>query len=163
MNDAIENLYQQIGQIVYANQPEVPWKKGEYWFTGITRYMEERGCYELPDSSKKYFVTGGKLTEPFVRLRTEMAKLHENGHAWYTATFTLTPDGDFKFDFDYDHLPAWDIIPSPDKWLDEFKHYPRPEIQAHIQDWIDGKIGYDRAEIIVERLKELAARWNARS
>ncbi len=84
-----------------------------------------------------------------------MAKLHDNGHAWYTAVFTLTPDGKFKFDFDYDHLPAFDIMPSPDKWLDEFKHYPRPELQAQIQDWIEGKIGYDEPgyDEVVQRLR----------
>ena len=81
-----------------------------------------------------------------------MAKLHENNNAWFTAVCDVTPDGKYSFHFDYDHLPAFDIVPGPNKWLDEFKNYPRPELQAQIQDWIDGKA--EHADI-VKRLGEL--------
>jgi hypothetical protein len=72
-----------------------------------------------------------------------MARLDENNHAWYTAKCHVTPEGAFSFEFDYDHLPAFDIAPSPSKWVDEFKHYPRPALQAQVQDWIDGTMAVD--------------------
>jgi hypothetical protein len=157
MNHQIDSLYPRIGQVVFDHRPASNWSVAHYTFKAIALMYEERGYFETTSEDKKYFLTKGKLTDLFVTLRTEMAKLHENGHAWYTATFTLTPDGKFKMDFDYDHLPTFDIMPDPSDWLDEFKKYPRPELQAQIQDWIDGRINFktDHAQII-ERLRSLA-------
>jgi hypothetical protein len=106
----------------------------------------------LNDGASKSADAGYDIQNNFSKFREEMAKFNPENGAWYTATFTLTPDGNFKFDFDYDHLPAFDIIPSPGKWVDEFKHYPRPELQAHVQDWMDKKAEHS---VIVARLREL--------
>ena len=92
-------------------------------------FFSETGHYLLNGVKTVSFVAEDEVSDAFRELRTKMAALHENGHAWYTATFTLTPDGNFKFDFVYDELPAFEIIPSPDKWADEFRTYPRPELQ----------------------------------
>lgn len=149
-----------IAKAVFSELPSGGWVSAKYVFRAIDRMSEEHGYYLKGDgSSSKTFVTDEPGEGSFKTLRTEMAQLHANGHAWYTATFTLTPDGKFKFDFDYDHLPAFDIMPSPDKWLDEFKAYPRPELQAQIQDWIDGTLGYDDTghATIIKRLKTLSA------
>ena len=81
-----------------------------------------------------------------------MATLHENKDAWYFAQCEVTSDGKYTFQFDYDRLPAFSIIPSPGKWLDEFSKYPRPELKASIQDWLDGKV---EANEIVQRLKQM--------
>ena len=86
-----------------------------------------------------------------------MDSFEKNGHAWYVATIILKNDGEFKFHFDYDHLPVFDYMPSPAHWDDEFKRYPRPELQVIVQDWIDGKVDYERQhDEYVEKLKELA-------
>jgi hypothetical protein len=69
----------------------------------------------------------------------------------------LAPDGKFSFDFDYDHLPTFDIMPDPEDWLEEFKKYPRPELQAQIQDWIDGRVPDKDWRLMVERLAQLAS------
>ena len=159
MNPTVEQLQRELGVAVYQLTPE-RWTLAQASFMGITCYSVTQVSFLSEDGKRSYPSLQQEVKLPFAELRTEMAALHANGHAWYTATFTLTPDGKFKFDFDYDHLPAFDIMPSPDKWLDEFKHYPRPELQAQIQDWIDGKIGYDdagHAEIIA-RLKQLSTR-----
>jgi hypothetical protein len=117
---------------------------------------EEHGYWMSTRGEKsKTFVIEGAGDGAFGTMRTEMAKLHANGHAWYTAVFTLTPDGKFKFDFDYDRLPAFDIMPDPQDWLDEFKHYPRPELQAQIRDWIDGTVPYEDYKLMVQRLRRL--------
>lgn len=160
MNQKIQKLYQDIAMSVFQELPESNWQLAKYTYQAIRRYSFQSGYYlDSTGASSKTFVIDGAGFDAFPLLRTEMAELHANSHAWYTATFTLTPDGKFKFDFDFDHLPTFDIMPSPDKWLDEFKQYPRPELQEQIQDWIDGKIGYDdagHAEIIA-RLKKLAS------
>lgn len=161
MNPTIEKIQRELGIAVLQLTPN-DWKLARADFMGITCYSVTQVSFISKNGERSYPGLHQKVKLPFADLRTEMAALHANGHAWYTATFTLTPDGKFKFDFDYDydHLPAFDIMPSPDKWLDEFKHYPRPELQAQIQDWIDGKIGYDdagHAEIIA-RLKQMVNR-----
>ena len=112
--------------------------------------MSDEICiYYLENGTKNGFLLGSGANNKFRELREEMAKINENKQAWYTATCTMTPNGKFKFDFDYDHLPAFNIIPNPDKWLDEFKTYPRPELQVQVQDWIDEKVEH---EVVVERL-----------
>ena len=154
MDPQVEELQMTIAQRVFDLAPQ-EWVSAKATSMGIT-------CYKVmsvfpEDRAGKRICPGidRDVDLPFSELRTEMAKLHDNGHGWYTALFTLTPDGKFKFDFDYDQLPAFDIMPSPDKWLDEFKHYPRPELQAQIQDWIEGKIGYDEPgyDEVVQRLR----------
>lgn len=158
MNSRIEKLQIELAQEVFSLTPD-DWVEAKASFMGIT-------CFSI--TQIRFISSAGKVSSPgidqdddlpFDKLREEMAAINASGHAWYTAIFTLTPDGKFNFDFDYDHLPTFDIMPSPDKWLDEFKHYPRPELQAQIQDWIDGKIGYDDAghAEIIERLKRLAS------
>ncbi len=111
---------------------------------GVCSFILENGSSLGADA-------GFDVNDAFEALRTEMARLHADKHPWYTAKCEVTPDGKFTFNFDYDHLPAFDIIPSPGKWLDEFKHYPRPELQREIQDWIDGKV--DAGEIVKRLLK----------
>ncbi|UCJ17899.1 antitoxin YezG family protein [Pseudomonas sp. MM211] len=129
MTPEIQQLQQTIAQGVYEVLPEDGWTDATYSFQAITRFFSETGHYLLNDVKTVSFVAEDEVSDAFRELRTKMAALHENGHAWYTATFTLTPDGNFKFDFIYDELPAFEIIPSPDKWADEFRTYPRPELQ----------------------------------
>ncbi|SDH17265.1 Protein of unknown function, DUF600 [Pseudomonas flavescens] len=129
MTPEIQQLQQTIAQGVYDALPDDGWIQAQYSLLTITLFAEEIGHY-LPENRKPvYFTIEDEASDAFHELRTKMAALHENGHAWYTATFTLTPDGNFKFDFIYDELPAFEIIPSPDKWADEFRTYPRPELQ----------------------------------
>ncbi|WP_083953756.1 immunity protein YezG family protein [Thauera butanivorans] len=152
----LSHYHTEIARGVWGSLPEGRWKRAEFTYKEITQFSSSGGKYE-----KKNGTFDGILNIPdavrtaFEHLRAEMAKLHDNGHAWYTATFTLTPDGKFKFDFDYDHLPAFDIMPDPEDWLDEFKHYPRPELQAQIQDWIDGRVPYEEWKSMVARLKQV--------
>lgn len=109
----------------------------------------------LPNGEEKYAEDiEYEVFKAIDSLRIETAKLN-HGEAWYTLVFKMTSDGKFKFDFNYEHLPKFDIMPEPDKWQDEFKKYPRPELQAQIQDWLDGTIGYDRADELVKRLADL--------
>lgn len=113
-------------------------------YDGVCTFALENGSSFGADA-------GFDVSDAFAALRAEMAKLHSNKHAWYTAICEVTPEGKFTFNFDYDHLPAFDIIPSSSKWLDEFKHYPRPELQEKIQDWIDGKV--EPGEIVKRLIK----------
>ena len=140
--------------------PSSGWVRACYSYKAITCYSVQTGYFLNSAKVKsKTFAIDSPGYDALPILRAEMAKLHDNGHAWYTATFTLTPDGKFKFkfDFDYDHLPTFDIMPDPEDWLDEFKHYPRPELQAQIQDWIDGRVPYEEWRSMVARLKQLAS------
>lgn len=88
------------------------------------------------------------------KLRAAMAEVNQ-GAAWYNMVVTVEEDGKFKFNFDYDHLPTFDILRDPADWEREFKTYPRPELQAHVQDWIDGKIKDEDWKTIIQRLSDL--------
>ncbi len=154
MNPQVEKLQMTIAQRVFDLAPQ-EWVSAKAMFMGITCYKVMSVFHEDRSGKRLYPGIDRDVDLPFSGLRTEKAKLHDNGHAWYTAVFTLTPDGKFKFDFDYDHLPAFDIMPDPEDWLDEFKHYPRPELQAQIQDRIDGRVPYEDWKLIVERLGRL--------
>ncbi|MBI1905049.1 MAG: DUF600 family protein [Rhodocyclales bacterium] len=160
MNPKVQELQTTIAQGIWNVMPKPDWVRASFEALAIKPYFSASGVVIHPNSIESGINGVAKaVLYAFRELRTEMAQLHANGHAWYTATFTLTPDGKFKFDFDYDHLPAFDIMPEPDKWLDEFKTYPRPELQAQIQDWIDGRETYQNggSERLVKRLKTLAA------
>lgn len=134
MTPEIQQLQQTIAQGVYDALPDDGWTQAQYSLLTITLFAEEIGHY-LPENGKPvYFTIEDEASEAFHELRSKMATLHENGHAWYTGTFSLTPDGNFRFDFIYDELPAFEIIPSADKWADEFRTYPRPELQDRIPE-----------------------------
>ena len=152
MNEKIESLYKTIGTKLHSAIKIAKWEYLRYTIDLIERYSGSSG-YVLSDEGKRVGLhTEGGLEDDLLALRTEMAKLNPEKGAWYSATFTLTPDGKYKFDFEYDRLPAFDIIPSPDKWLEEFNLYPRPELQTIVQDWIDQKVDY---KVVVKRLKDL--------
>ena len=155
MNKTIEDLYQAIALGVYQAKPEGEWISAEYEFTAITLWNNAICTYFMKDGRTVSVDGGYEAQSGFAKLREEMANLDSEKRAWYTGILTLTSDGDFNFDFDYDHLPTFDIIPSPDKWLDEFNHHPRPELQVQIQDWIDKK--ELEPKVIVQRLRELQA------
>ncbi|TBU76025.1 hypothetical protein [Phytopseudomonas daroniae] len=128
----MEQLQQTIAQGVHDELPDTGWIHAAYSFQAITRFFSETGHYLRSDGKTVSFVVEDEVSDAFRELRPKMAAIHENGHAWYTATLTLSPDGNFRFDFIYDELPAFEIIPSPDKWADEFRTYPRPELQDRI-------------------------------
>ncbi|MBP7451412.1 MAG: hypothetical protein KA914_01320 [Ottowia sp.] len=153
MNNDIQKLYLDIASSVAAELADMPWVSTEYTFMAIARYSSQNGFFidEFGQKSKTYAIESPGL-EGFGLLRTAMAKL---GSAWYTAIFRMTPDGKFNFEFDYDHLPAFDIVPSPSKWRDEFKQYPRPELQAQIQDWMDSDENDALHDEVVQRLADL--------
>ena len=132
MTPEIQQLQQTIAQGVYEALPDEGWTEASYSFLAITRFFSEKGSYRLSDGRAVSFVAEDEVSDAFRELRPKMAALHENGHAWYTATFKITPDGNFRFEFIYDELPAFEIIPSTDKWADEFRSYPRPELQDRV-------------------------------
>ena len=152
MNTQIEQISREIAFEIYAIRPSDEWTKAVFLFQNITCMSEAMCTFFLGDKVKKSSMPKPIVANKFTELRTKMAEIHQNKQTWYTATCTVTPDGKFKFDFDYDHLPAFEIIPSASKWLDEFKTYPRPELQEKIQDWIDGKV---KSGEIVQRLIKL--------
>ncbi len=132
MTPEIQHLHQTIVQGVYAALPDDGWIQATYSFLAITLFHTETGTYRLADGQHRSFVVEDEASDAFRELRTRMAALHENGHAWYTATLTLTTDGTFKLDFNYDELPRFDVVPSASKWADEFRTYPRPELEARV-------------------------------
>nr|WP_301340577.1 immunity protein YezG family protein [Myxococcus xanthus] len=98
----------------------------------ITLFSEETGRYRLADGQQRSFAATDEVTDAFDELRTRTATLGKNGHAWYTTTLTITADGNFAFDFNYDELPQFEVVPSAGKWADEFRTYPRQELQARV-------------------------------
>ncbi|NIA00849.1 hypothetical protein [Massilia sp. CCM 8734] len=151
MNSEIERLQSAIALEIYEVRPEGEWIEGTYRVICITTFLEGACLFRLKDGTEKSGDTSYRSSQLFFDLRKEMAKLNNNGHAWYAASCTLSDVGKFRFEFNYDHLPAFEIIPDAERWLLEFKDYPRPELQSKIQDWIDGKA---EPAVIVERLKK---------
>ncbi|GHH03698.1 immunity protein YezG family protein [Comamonas sp. JC664] len=132
MTPEIQQLHQTIAQGIYDALPDGGWMEATYSFLAITLFYTETGLYRLDDGQHRSFVVEDEASDAFRELRTRMAALHENGHAWYTATVTMTADGNFTFDFNYDELPRFDVVPSAGKWADEFRIYPRPELQDRV-------------------------------
>jgi len=130
--------YIKIATKLFHAVPERNWKTAEFVYRQISQYSSITGRYEDDSGEILADVDTGYAINAFGTLREDMAARNENGHAWYTAVVTLTPDGKFKFDFDYDSLPAFDISPSPEDFKEEFQKFPRPELQAQVQDWMDG-------------------------
>jgi hypothetical protein len=158
MTPKIEEFYREIAMSVYNELPEVGWRKVVYIYQVICGYSSQNGYFLSSEGQRsKTFVIDGAGFDALLQLRDEMAAEHASGQAWYTANFLLAPDGKFSFDFDYDHLPTFDIMPDPEDWLEEFKKYPRPELQAQIQDWIDGRVPDKDWRLMVERLAQLAS------
>jgi hypothetical protein len=152
MNTEIERLYSAIALEIFEARPDDAWTSGTYRISCISSFIEGKCVFRLIDKTEKSVKINYKADFLFLDLRKEMAKLNNNGHAWYAASCTLSDVGKFNFDFDYEHLPDFEIIPDPERWTLEFKEFPRPNLQLQVQDWIDGKV---KPEIIVARLKEL--------
>jgi len=147
--------YIKIATKLFHAVPEKKWKLAEFVYQEITGFAALTGRYEDESGEILADVDTRYAMDAFGTLREDMAARNENGHAWYTAVVTLTPDGKFKFDFDYDSLPAFDIVPDPDDFKEEFQKYPRPELQAQVQDWMDGRVSDEDWELMVAKLKAL--------
>ncbi|WP_437882965.1 hypothetical protein [Pseudomonas sp. LRF_L74] len=131
MTPEIQHLHQTIAQGIYDELPPDGWSTARYQFLAITRFFEENGTYQSSDGQQRSFVVEDEVSDAFRELRGKMAAINEKGHAWYTCIVDITPDGNFKLDFVYDELPSFKVIPSADKWDDEFRTYPRPELKSH--------------------------------
>ena len=153
MTPAIEALYKTIAVGCATPRPE-QWAECVMEFKKIERFAVAELYFTNPPGKPKYAEIEDSVLDAMVELRAEMAPLN-GGQAWYTAVFRMTPDGKYKFDFDYDHLPVFDFMPQADKWVDEFKRYPRPELQAQIQDWLDGPETDEKSDELIQRLKDL--------
>ena len=137
MTREIHELYTTIVTAVHDAVPDQGWTEARYHYHRITQFAEETGSVRLDDGSVRSFVIEDEGSDALSDLRKAMACQHDNGHAWYSATVTLQSNGSFKFDFVYDALPPFEIIPSPAKWADEFRTYPRPELEPHVPEMPD--------------------------
>lgn len=153
MTPAIEAFHKSVAIGCAASRPD-QWTECVLEFKNIERYSTAQMYFANPSGKPHYAEVEESVLDAMDELRVAMAPLN-GGQAWYTAVFRMTPDGKYKFDFDYDHLPAFDLMPETDKWQDEFKRYPRPELQAQIQDWLDGPYTDEKAEELVQRLADL--------
>ena len=132
-SNEIEGLYQEIAQEVYDQLPDDGWSEAVYWVKVITRFREGGGTYTLSNGEVKSF-SSFVVGDAFVELRNKMAKIDEKGHAWYEGKVSIKADGNFKFYFSYDELPRFKVSPSKDKWEEEFKKHPRPELEGNIPE-----------------------------
>ena len=153
-NASVESLYQTIASGCASLKSPSGWQACFVNYEEIARYASYQLYFLMPGENKVYAEVDDSVADAFHDLRRLMAT-QSGGEAWYTAVFKMTPDGKFHFEFNYDHLPAFDIVPSPDKWRDEFKQYPRPELQAHIQDWLDSDENDALHDEVVQRLADL--------
>ncbi|HLU02165.1 MAG TPA: immunity protein YezG family protein [Advenella sp.] len=150
----LNDLQRDIAQDIYSIELDQPWIEARATIKCIFGYMEGQVVLRMQDGSRKTSVTslaGDMLIE---KLRTAMADFNQ-GQAWYTMVVTVQEDGKFKFDFDYDHLPTFDILPDPEDWEKEFKVYPNPALQAHVQDWMDGRVKDEDWRTVIQRLRDL--------
>jgi hypothetical protein len=156
MNQSIAELYQEIAQGVINSVPIDNWQRISYDIGTIGGYVESGGEY-YDESNNREWITdiNSAVLVAFLKLRKEMAEFNPNNEAWYSAVIHIKKGGKFNFDFDYDHLPAFSTLPDRDKWESEFISYPRPQLRAHVQDWIDGTIKDDDWEVVTKRLREL--------
>ncbi|MFF2324260.1 hypothetical protein ACFVTJ_24755 [Agrobacterium sp. NPDC058088] len=134
MTPEIHELYKTIVTAIHNAIPDQGWTEASYHYHRITQFAEETGSFKRDDGSVVSFVIEDDGSDALSDLRKAMVRQSDNRHAWYSATVSLQQDGGFKFDFVYDTLPTFKIIPSPAKWADEFRAYPRPELEPFVPE-----------------------------
>ncbi|MBO3275764.1 immunity protein YezG family protein [Pseudomonas schmalbachii] len=162
MSSQQEYLQQKIATSIYSIVKNEKWASVKLKIKIIKQYLEAEAEAESIDQSGKTKSLRGyaESIELAKTLRSLMTKTNYQSDAWYTLTFELTSDGNFNFNYDYDHLPSFETIPSPDKWRAEFLEHPRPDLEIHLKEWLDGSIDYsDEKEegykTLIKRLADL--------
>ncbi len=150
----LNELQRAIAQGIYNIELDNPWLEARYTVKMINSYSESQAIMKMEDGSIGGDTPSYETDMLIEKLRDTMADLNQ-GQAWYTMVVTVQEDGKFKFDFDYDHLPTFDILPDPEDWEKEFKSYPNPELQAHVQDWMDGRVKDEDWKTVIQRLRDL--------
>lgn len=130
MSTEIETLNKTIAAGIYQALPRQGWTAATYRLNAITRHAEETGICRLETGKDHVFNVEDNTRDALKALRDAMAQRHAEKHAWYSAIVTLLPGGDVRFDFIHDRLPPFKAKPSQDKWRDEFRTYPRPDMQG---------------------------------
>lgn len=138
--DPIE-LQQVIGREFLRTVPEDGWVRGVITFRQVGKTYE--ACAEALDSEGRY--VGGKptmtMTTAFRELRRAFAQPGKG--AWFTATYSITPDHRISIDFDYDHEPRWASPTALGHHLEEWEQFPRtPE---HTPAWLAERLEQARA------------------
>ncbi|HLU02166.1 MAG TPA: immunity protein YezG family protein [Advenella sp.] len=152
--ESLNNLHSSIASNIFEKSPAKSWASGICTVKIIYGYMEGQIIFSRDNEEVSTSGVGGKNYLLIEKLRAAMAEVNQ-GRAWYTMVVTVQEDGKFKFDFDYDHLPTFDILPDPEDWEKEFKAYPNPALQAHVQDWMDGRVKDEDWRTVIQRLRDL--------
>lgn len=152
---AVKRLYLDIARGCEGSHP-AQWTECLLFFKRIERIAYAERCYLTAPEPPTWMEAPSRVVSALTELRDVMAGLNGD-RPWYSVVVTLNPQHEIRFDFDWDHLPDFDVVPEPHLWHLEFTRYPRPDLQVHVQDWMDGSVPPERAAEVTQRLADLRA------
>ncbi|MCX2429262.1 MULTISPECIES: immunity protein YezG family protein [unclassified Pedobacter] len=135
--DITNNLINEIIQISNSNIPSDDWDNFTLNIYAINKMISVKSFYEKNGEIISFDPeeNGEDVTLKIKKLREELYKLSPNKGAWYTCIITVTSDGKFNIDFDYDEKPEFKYDPSPDKFIDDLKVFPRDK--DLVPEWLN--------------------------
>lgn len=149
MTNEINELIQKIGQITVDNAPD-EWEKIIVKAIAIERFSSLEAEFILNGESDSFdpdYPDNSNLeldiTNSFSKLRRLQYEIDPENGPWYTAVMEINEDGSFNMKYDYDSEPAFEYIPSDDKFLDDFKKFPRKK--EAIPEWLNKILDRNKA------------------
>ncbi len=136
MTDAIQALFQHIGQLAVDSVPTDEWDAITLTAKSIITFSQLTVTYvhhEKQFVPKTFFIEDDDLeydvqtTPSFQALRRLMYDEAPFRGAWYTAVMTITKEGKLDTEFDYDNKPAFKYEPEEAEYVRDFEHFPRNE------------------------------------
>ena len=131
------NPINEIIQISNSNIPSDDWDNFTLNIYAINKMISIKSFYEKNGEIISFDPeqNGEDVTLKIKKLREELYKLSPNKGPWYTCIITVTSDGKFNIDFDYDEKPKFKYDPSPDKFIDDLKVFPRDK--ELVPEWLN--------------------------
>jgi hypothetical protein len=121
-----EQFYYQIAQSLAGQLPQ-SWVRACVEAKIVKGFTELKACYYPSAEAREPTPVhaGDAADAAFERLRDFMARHNPGKGAWYTASFTLFPDGNFDLKFDYDNKPQFSVDLDKSYFAEDAKSYPR--------------------------------------
>ena len=139
----INNYITSIIQVAYNNLPiEEGWETFTLKTYAVRKMIEISAYYTTNESKQISFNQknvgavdrNNDLTFLYMNLRKAMYELTPNKGAWFTSEININKNGKFTTHFDYDNIPEFAYTPSDEKFIDDYKSFPRDN--SSLPSWL---------------------------